>query len=1457
MHRLWAALLVLSFAATAQVRHRASSERPPRGILSIDVRSSRSHSLAQPRVLMMEGGRQRAASSGSSAGRAAREFLVGARSKSGLSADQAGQLKLLRESAPEAGGAGWADFQQTIGGVPVFEGLVKVALSPDGENAAVTLPGWLPWQLNGALAALSPRDAVSAALRATGLARGTSSELETIPSANADVAFRNPLSGGNDPILVDLVAFPISAESARLGWRIHLDGGPGRRAELVMDAMNGRTLFCESLEKSAGTGKVWRVAPDKGDRVTVPFPDGWLAGGQTQTTGNNADVYLDTDGDNQPDSLAEPNLRQGRAFAENQVFDFPAPVNDGSDDPRKFRAAAVVNAFYFANTAHDYFFGLGFDEAAGNFQRDNGSKPGLGGDPVRVEVQERFATNNAFMSLTRDGTSPRLELGIFTRGTPGLGDDRDFAYDGQTIIHEYTHGVTNRSVGGGASLTCLTGTQSKALDEGWADYFASSFFNDPVQSSFYASTTRGVRRRSYENYPYTFEDLGNEGFEEHNDGEIWAATLWDVRKAIGQQTADRLVYSALGRTACRPTFVTARDAILGADAILNKSANHPKLWEVFARHGLGASASGTDGQAGIGTVFTAAFDQPAELQPGNRNPSVTSQPPPFIAGREAFAYQIQATDPDGNALRYELTAGPAGMTVDPATGLVRWAAQFFGGRVKVVITDGQGGRVIHGFNLQVLTALRPGVTNSISVPLKGEAALVSIEVPENTPVLQVTSRGGTGDVDISLIGPKGEFEFSEPRSGAFETMSVGNPSPGVWIATLYAFRAFENAQITASLPVPRLLKGNDSVVGLGGDTSSETFFRVAVPQGGTGLTVTTSGGSGDVDLFVDRDIPPTCQAFDEAVSLLRCYYLRASTNFRNNERVQIDAPQAGNWYINLSSALGYGGVTLTTQLNVRPTLLLDPGTVTLNVLEGATTPVTRVIRISDPSGTKFDWTATVNPAAPWLKLSAEKGNGDADLTLTVSTAGLAPGTYRTSITVNGVGLGLTPQTVPVVLNYTRPPAIATSAAALNFSAPAGFTPPTQTLEISNAGSGAFEWSVTASTTSGGNWLFVDQPRGTGNTRLQVSVRAGTLAAGTYDGALTIAATGAPAVTVRVRYVVAVSVSLSDEGLRSLSSARLGRALSPGDLVVAPGSNLTTACSTAAGAATPCATASAYPLPTESGGLRILVNDIPAPLVYVSPDQARFIVPFEVTGSELRIVASRGPGAASAPILRALEPQSIGIFTVLDFGAGAGRIHHADGSLVSAAAPLAANETVTIQAGGLGAVDPAVANGAAAPADPLAMVQTPVQVYLDGVEAKVEAAYLEPGLAGIYRVRMVVPEGLPRKYPIVQVQSSTAQSQEVSAGGPSLGGINPPVAGRGADVVVTLSGINLPAAPVVRIGEESLTGEIVETAASGVQSLRVTIPSSLLPALASDIALTVADSAAPGEAPSNPITLRLR
>jgi len=395
----------------------------------------------------------------------------------------------------------------------------------------------------------------------------------------------------------------------------------------MIDAGDGSLLYRHNLYVHAAQGRVWLQSPKDTDRQLVTFPSSWLPATATVTTGNNVDAYLDTNGDDRPDNTTTASLSLGRAFAADQVFDFPFGDGLSSQNPRNFQAAAVTNLFYFINTAHDYYYSLGFDEAAGNFQTDNFGKGGVGGDAVLAEAQHPAARNNASFAPTVEGVAPKIRMGIFTRDTTTLNDDLDSSFDGQVVIHEYGHGVSNRLVGSKISVSCLNGTQSGAMGEGWSDYFSISFFNNPVEGAYLSQDfAAGFRRYSYEGYPLTYEGIGNEGYEVHNDGEIWAATLWDLRKSLGKNITDLLVMNGLKSTPCHPGMTDARDAILAADLATNGGANRAKIWQIFAKHGLGFSASGIDGNHYPGIYYNAAYDQPADLQPGG-NPAITSKPP--------------------------------------------------------------------------------------------------------------------------------------------------------------------------------------------------------------------------------------------------------------------------------------------------------------------------------------------------------------------------------------------------------------------------------------------------------------------------------------------------------------------------------------------------------------------------------------------------------------------------------------------------------------------------------------------------------------------------------------------------------------------------------------------------------------------------------------------------------------
>lgn len=93
--------------------------------------------------------------------------------------------------------------------------------------------------------------------------------------------------------------------------------------------------------------------------------------------------------------------------------------------------------------------------------------------------------------------------------------------------------------------------------------------------------------------------------------------------------------------------------------------------------------------------------------------------------------------------------------------------------------------------------------------------------------------------------------------------------------------------------------------GVTGGAGSETLYSIEVPAGVTGLlSITTSGGTGDVSMYVSFEDEPVADAADWS-----------STRPGNNETVRINNPAAGVYYIKLVGTGAYGNVTLQARHN--------------------------------------------------------------------------------------------------------------------------------------------------------------------------------------------------------------------------------------------------------------------------------------------------------------------------------------------------------------------------------------------------------------------------------------------------------------------------------------------------------------------------------------------------------------
>jgi hypothetical protein len=88
---------------------------------------------------------------------------------------------------------------------------------------------------------------------------------------------------------------------------------------------------------------------------------------------------------------------------------------------------------------------------------------------------------------------------------------------------------------------------------------------------------------------------------------------------------------------------------------------------------------------------------------GNAPPRFVSSPPTSFTSRD-HQYQSRAIDPDDDGVVYALASGPAGMTVDPVSGLVHWSipADVSGiQKVRIEARDSDGAGAYQEYVLQI------------------------------------------------------------------------------------------------------------------------------------------------------------------------------------------------------------------------------------------------------------------------------------------------------------------------------------------------------------------------------------------------------------------------------------------------------------------------------------------------------------------------------------------------------------------------------------------------------------------------------------------------------------------------------------------------------------------------------------------------------------------------------------
>lgn len=506
-------------------------------------------------------------------------------------------------------------------------------------------------------------------------------------------------------------------------------------------------------------------------------------------------------------------------------------------------------------------------------------------------------------------------------------------------------------------------------------------------------------------------------------------------------------------------------------------------------------------------------------------------------------------------------------------------------------------------------------------------------------------------------------------------------------------------------------------------TTAIGIVNIAAGTNGPAKTIqVTNGGDGNLNLSVAASaswLAPT--VVTDAVRIALNTASLATGTY--TEFVTVNSPGAVDAPQTISVTVQVGGVPSTLEFYVSP----NGGTASQTIQ--TLNPVNNSISTTD--------------GRPWLSVNL---NGSFNffypyLVTATSQPGQPEGDYTGNIGLSGSPNPAENKNVPVKLHVTSQPILQFNGVTpLRLTAIMNGGKVTQSFSVSNVGGSNLTLSGgTVSTSSGGNFLSVTASN---NSVITVTADPAGLQPGIYSGSIALTSNAVNATPLPVQFVVtnASVPNISFGGVVDNTTFR--PLLAPGDIAALFGNQL--------GGSTPTG-ASSLPLSTTLAGVRVLVNNVPAPVYYASSGQINFIVPLS-TQPGLAQVAVEYNGQRGNTVTTNIQPRAPRILRlgVAEYGI----ITNQDGSFPMPATPglnshpAKAGDVLTIYAIGLGATNPAVAEGAAAPAsEPLARTPLPIVTFGGGfagspTQGTVFYSGLTPGFVGLYQINVTIPPDAP-------------------------------------------------------------------------------------------------------------------
>ncbi|MGA2268739.1 MAG: protease pro-enzyme activation domain-containing protein [Bryobacteraceae bacterium] len=261
------------------------------------------------------------------------------------------------------------------------------------------------------------------------------------------------------------------------------------------------------------------------------------------------------------------------------------------------------------------------------------------------------------------------------------------------------------------------------------------------------------------------------------------------------------------------------------------------------------------------------------------------------------------------------------------------------------------------------------------------------------------------------------------------------------------------------------------------------------------------------------------------------------------------------------------------------------------------------------------------------------------------------------------------------------------------------------------------------------WLSLSQISGTGPAQVVLTANRAGFEPGAYRATVVIQSPNAMPQYVNVPVMFVLGAGASAPNILAVVNAATSQpGSSPGALVSVYGTNLASAIAGTVGA----------PLPYTLGGVTATINGLPAPLLYVSPNQINLQIPY---------AAGAGPaviGVTSNGLAGGLQTQLV--------AASPGIFLESNGNLIGNPV-LKPGDSFALYATGVGEISPQLKSAwsptAGTALSGLPKPLLPVSVTVGGVQAFVPFLGITPGLVGTAQINFTVPMSVPAgKQPVV-------------------------------------------------------------------------------------------------------------